>query len=203
MLSNVELGSDKEVNKEKKNGKVPEVAQTRIQKKSQPSVCPVTGETLGYNTAAAESVVKTENKADAAKQEKNEVKATVDEKKEATIVSHAEPTPQAETKESVAPTKSEASQPSAPPPPQTDTATASATTATPPPVIPTTPAPTPDPAPALTHTPAPNAAPAVDTTPTPAPAPTSAPAPVKARRVPPGGHTTAFWWEESWYSEVI
>ena len=37
MLSNVELGSDQEVNKEKKNGKVPEVAQTRIQKKSQPS----------------------------------------------------------------------------------------------------------------------------------------------------------------------
>ena len=37
MLSNVELGSDKEVNKEKKNEKVPEVVQTRIQKKSQPS----------------------------------------------------------------------------------------------------------------------------------------------------------------------
>ena len=40
MLSNVELGSDQcdqEVIKEKKSEKVPEVAQTRIQKKSQPS----------------------------------------------------------------------------------------------------------------------------------------------------------------------
>ena len=37
MLSNVELGSDQEVIKEKKSEKEPEVAQTRIQKKSQPS----------------------------------------------------------------------------------------------------------------------------------------------------------------------
>ena len=37
MLSNVELGGDQEVTKEKKSEKGPEVAQTRIQKKSQPS----------------------------------------------------------------------------------------------------------------------------------------------------------------------
>merc|ERR1712013_221759 len=204
MLSNVELGSDQEVIKEKKNEKVPEVAQTRIQKKSQPSVCPVTGETLGHNnTAAKESLVKTDKKTENNNnKEQKEGKPTADEKKEAKIVSVGEPAPpnavsepQTEPQESVAATKSEASPPSAPPPAQTDTAT----TATSPPVIPTTPAstlaptsaPIPDLAPA--STPAPISAPAVDTTPPPAPAQTSAPAPMKTRRVPPGGHTTAFW----------
>jgi len=199
MLSNVELGSDQEVIKEKKNEKVPEVAQTRIQKKSQPSVCPVTGETLGHNTAAKESVVKPEKKTKSNdRREEKEVKAIADEKKEAKIVSVGEPAPPnavTESKESVAATKSEASQPSAPPPAQTDTATASATTETSPSVIPSTPASTsaPAPHPAPAPTPAHISAPAVDTTPSPPPAPTSAPAPMKARRVPPGGHTTAFW----------
>merc|ERR1712013_89588 len=199
MLSNVELSSDQEVIKEKKSGKVPEVAQTRIQKKSQPSECPVTGETLGHNAAAKESVVKPEKKPES--NNKQEEKAIADEKKEVKIVSVGEPAPpnavseqQAETKESVAQKKSEASPPSAPPP-QTDTATAPATTENLPSVIPTTPAPTsaptPDPAPA--PTPAPISAPAVDTTPSTPSAPISAPAPMKTRRVPPGGHTTAFW----------
>jgi len=203
MLSNVELGSDQEVIKEKKNEKVPEVAQTRIQKKSQPSVCPVTGETLGHNTAAKESEVKPEKNTESNnKQGQKEVKAIADEKQEAKIVSVGEPAPpnavsepQTEPMESVAATKSEASPPSAPPPAQTDTATASATTETSPSVIPSTPASTsaPAPHPAPAPTPAHISAPAVDTTPSPPPAPTSAPAPMKARRVPPGGHTTAFW----------
>jgi len=203
MLSNVELGSDQEVIKEKKSEKVPEVAQTRIQKKSQPSVCPVTGETLGHNKAATESVVRPEKKTESTnKQEEKEVKAIADEKKEAKTVSVGEPAPpnavsetQTEPKESVAATKSEASSPSVPPPVQKDAATASATTATSPSVIPTTQAPTsaptPDPAPA--PTPSPISARAVDTTPSSPSAPTSTPAPMKTRRVPPGGHTTAFW----------
>merc|ERR1711970_1343057 len=143
MLSNVELGSDQEVNKEKKSEKVPEVAQTRIQKKSQPSVCPVTGETLGHNTAATESVIKTDKKAETIKQEQKEVKATVDEKKEAKIVSPKEPAqpkavsePHTDSKESATVTTSEAAPPSTQPPAKTDTDTA------PPSVIPTTPAPT-------------------------------------------------------------
>jgi len=206
MLSNVELGSDQEVTKEKKSEKVPEVAQTRIQKKSQPSVCPVTGETLGHNTAATESVIKTDKKAETTKPHQKEVRTTVNEKKEAKIISPTEPTqpkavsePKTDSKESVAVTTPEATPPSAQPPAQTDTATAPATVATSPSEMHTSPAPAPaptsvpTPATASVPTTAPFSTPAPISAPPCAPASTSAPAPMKTRRVPPGGHTTAFW----------
>merc|ERR1711970_224340 len=201
MLSNVELGSDQEVTKDKKSEKVPEVAQTRIQKKSQPSVCPVTGETLGHNTAATESGIKTDKKAETTKQEKKEVKTSVDGNKEAKIVSPTEPTqpkavsePKPDSKESVVVTTPEATPPSAQPPAQTDTATAPATVATSPSDAPCIPAPAP--APTSVPTPAtasvPTTAPISPLAPISAPisappcahAPTSAPAPMKTRRVP-------------------
>merc|ERR1719233_138823 len=183
MLANLELGSDQEVTKKKKSEKVPEVAQTRIQKKSQPSVCPVTGETLGHNTAATEPVIKTDKKAETKKPEQKEVQTTVDEKKEAKIVSPKEPaSPKAVTdsRESVAFLTSEATPPSTQPPAQKDTATTPATIAPSPSEAPTTPAPAPVPTPATApvpttapiSTPAPISTAASDTAPQCAPSPT-------------------------------
>jgi len=181
MLSNVELASEKEAMEQptKKVDKTEEVKQPRIQRKSQPSVCPVTGETIGHNLAAIETV----DKREVVKQEK------VAEKKETAVKADEKMKP--EPKAVSSPESEPASAVKTPEPAANSPQVTEVTTAT------TTPAPAEV---KSAETPSNNAVPPSSPSPTPSPpqnqkpvVSTPTPAPVKTRRVPPGGHTTAFW----------
>jgi len=178
MLSNVELASEKEAVEQpsKKVDKAEEVKPPRIQRKSQPSVCPVTGETIGHNLAAAQSV----DKKEVIKQEekiadKKEAAVKVDEKPKpepkAVSSPESEPAPAVKTPEPAvnSPNVTEVPPaPATPAPAEVKSAQTPSETVIPP----------------SSPSPPQNQKPVVSS-------PT--PAPVKTRRVPPGGHTTAFW----------
>lgn len=182
MLSNVELASEQEVCEQptKKIDKTEEVKKPRIQRKSQPSVCPVTGETIGHNLATIEPVDKREVvKQEEKMADKKETAVKMDEKAkpEPKAVSSPEsvPSPAVNTPEPAANTPyvtEVITATAAPAPAEVKSAQQPSSTVMPP----SSPSPTPSP---------PQNQKPVVSTPT--------PAPVKTRRVPPGGHTTAFW----------
>jgi len=208
MLSNVELSDDKPAMAENKVEK--EVTQPRIQRKSQPSVCPVTGETIGHNLAAPEPTSKNEGKAEVIKPDVASANKKATAVAASSITDNSSPEPKAKcpSEPKSAPTintlKVDASSPKnesvVPVAATTHTAPQSADS-TPPPSTPIMKAPSPSPAPVhansdpapVMSSPVPAAAVA---NPNPIPVasnPAPAQAPVKTRRVPPGGHTTAFW----------
>jgi len=173
-------------------GEAPEPA--RHHKKSQPSVCPLTGETLGSSVAkleisetkaeaspeAAPATEKAEPAKPAETKQEGEVKVAEPPTTKGDIVRESPPAPAAAPEAGEpAPASAPASAP-APAPEMTQAESA--------------------PAPALESALAPEAAPKSALAPAPAspvpasPAPESAPAPAQQRRRnPPGGHSTGFW----------